>query len=363
MRIAIAARDLGYQSHGPASYTYGLIHGLLQVNRGHEIHVYYSTSKAMGLFPSAREHYIPIRNRMFWDHWQLPLALKRDRMDCTIFPKGTLPFWFPGKALAIMLDMGYFYPEIDAYKTLETIYMRIALRLAARRAWGIFTISEATRRDVIHLLDAPEEKTLNIYGACHQDYQPCVDEQLLSRARQKYNLREPFIFYPASSISPRKNFLRLFDAFESIQQDIPHHLYITGGATWKSAEALARLEGHARIHRLGSVPFEDMAALYTLAEFTIYPSIFEGLGIPALEAFQCGSPVMTTTQTSLPEVAGDAALLVDGYDVNALARGMQTLAGSSALRDAYRQKGFVQAKKFSWEITAQKALDWMDAHA
>lgn len=361
-RIAIAARDLGHHSSGPSNYVYGLIEGLLQVNQKHEIHIYYNMPEARGLFPSAHEHYLPAANIMFWDNWVLPRALKRDGADVTIFPKGTLPIWFPGKALTVVLDLGYFYPDLGAYKMVDTLYMKLALRTSSKRAWGIFTISEHTRQDVLRLFRVPPEKTLNIYGACRPDYRPVTDVQTLARVRREYDLREPFIFFPSSSISPRKNLSRLLDAFESLQSKIPHHLYITGSRSWKAGETLARLEGHGRVHRLGLVPLEDMAALYTLAEFTVYPSLFEGLGIPILEAFQCGSPVLTTRQTSLPEMAGDAALLVDGYSVPDIANGLLRLASQPDLRVACRLKGFEQVKGFRWEITAKKVLDWIDAH-
>ena len=360
--IAVAARDLGHHSTGPSNYIYGLIEGLLQVNQKHEIHIYYSATEARGLFPSAREHYLPAPNIVLWDHWALPRALKRDGIDITIFPKGTLPIWFPGKALDIVLDLGYFQPGLGAYKMVDTLYMKFALRTSAKHAWGIFAISEHTRQDVIRLFHTPPEKTLNIYGACRPDYRPVTDPQTLSRVRRELNLKEPFIFFPASSISPRKNVARLMDAFQSIETKIPHHLYITGSRSWKAAGTLARFEGQERVQRLGLVPFEDMAALYTLAEFTVYPSLFEGLGIPVLEAFQCGSPVLTTKQTSLPEVAGDAALLVDGYSVPDIADGLLRLASQPDLRASYRLKGFEQVKSFRWEITAKKVLDWIETH-
>jgi glycosyltransferase involved in cell wall biosynthesis len=362
LHIAIAARDLGRTSTGPSNYIYGLIEGLLQVNQNHEIHIYYRSPEARGLFPSAHEHYLPAANIMLWDHWALPSALKRDGVDVTIFPKGTLPIWFPGKALTIVLDLGYFYPDLGAYKMVNTLYMKFALRASSQRAWGIFTISEHTRQDVIRLFHIPAEKTLNIYGACRPGYRPVTDPKMLTRVRREQNLREPFIFFPSSSISPRKNFSRLLDAFESIAAKIPHHLYITGWRSWRASGTLARLEGQERVHRLGLIPLEDMATLYTLAEFTIYPSLFEGLGIPVLEAFQCGSPVLTTKQTSLPEVAGDAALLVDGYNTADLAEGILRLASQPDLRAAYRQKGFERVKGFRWEITAAKVLDWIEAH-
>jgi glycosyltransferase involved in cell wall biosynthesis len=116
------------------------------------------------------------------------------------------------------------------------------------------------------------------------------------------------------------------------------------------------------VHRLGVVAPEDMPAIYSLADFTIYPSLFEGLGIPLLEAFKCGSPALTSDQSCLPEVAGDAALIVEGYNTDSIASGMKRLAQDSYLRESLRQRGFKRVKQFSWENTAQTALDWINKH-
>lgn len=140
---------------------------------------------------------------------------------------------------------------------------------------------------------------------------------------------------------------------------IPHHLYFTGGVSWNSDKVIQRLSGpiSERVHQLGKVPFEDMAALYTLAEFTIYPSLFEGLGLPVLEAFQCGSPVITSGETSLPEITGDAALIVNAYSTESIAAGLFRLATDAGLRSELRRSGFDRAKLFTWKQTVSQALD------
>ena len=362
-KIAIAARDLGRHFHGPATYAHGLIQGLIDANPGHEIHVYYSTGKALGFFPSANEHVLGSSNRLIWDNILLPQSIKRESIDFTIFPKGTIPFLFSGKAIPIMLDLGYFYPSLKAYKTLNTYYMRIVLKYTAGKAEGIFTISKSTQRDVIKHLKVPAEKIVTIYGDCRPEFKSIGNDKILSRVSEKYQLETPFIFAPVSSISPRKNLDRLLDAFVNVLKDIPHHLYVTGARTWNSKHVLQRLANNnlaSRVHRLGFIPIEDMVAFYNLADFTVYPSLFEGFGLPVLEAFNCGSPVLTTIHTSLPEVAGEAAILVDGYNVKDLSQGILKLAHEPQIRALLKEKGFTQARNFSWRQTAALVYQWIE---
>jgi glycosyltransferase involved in cell wall biosynthesis len=357
-RIGISARGLGKVFSGPNSYIENFTRELIRQARDYEIHVYYNSSESLGFFEDALEHVVPSLNILLWDHIFLPRQMKRDDISLAIFPKGTISIFPPCKAIPIMLDLGYFYSDLNPYKRLNTIYMKQAMKSSANRAISIFTISEHTRQDVIRLLNILPEKVVNIVGAASESYQPVQYESVLSDVRLRYKLEEPFIFFP-TSISPRKNFPRLLDAFESVKDKIPHHLYFTGSVSWNADQVIRRLNGpiSARVHQLGKVPFEDMPALYTLAQFTIYPSLFEGLGLPVLEAFQCGSPVITSNETSLPEITGDAALIVNAYSTESIAQALIRLATDAGLRSDLRRKGFDQAKLFTWKKTVSKTLE------
>jgi glycosyltransferase involved in cell wall biosynthesis len=362
MRLGIAARHLGKDFHGPATYTLGLIRALRDNNPGHELIVFYSTKEAQGLVPNVPEDILPSRYRFLWDNVLLPKRVRSKQINLTIFPKGTIPFSYTGKGIPIMLDLGYFYPEINAYKLLNSLYMKIALKITAMKAPVILTISESTRQDVIRFLDFPSEKVITIYGDCREEFRVIDNQFFLREISLKYNLSEPFIFVPVSSISPRKNIGRLLAAFDRIKDHIPHNLVITGPRTWKSKNIINRLNGtenRKRIVRLGYLPVEDLVGLYNLAEFSVYPSIFEGLGLPILEAFNCGCPVVTTKHSSLPEVAGDAAILVNGYSVTSLSRGMIRMATECQTRCDYIEKGFIQARQFSWAKTANIIYQWI----
>lgn len=362
-KIAIVARGLSEPPSGPKNYLQGFAEEFIRQATPHIVWVYYNSTEFLGHFPRAVEKCIPVKNKFLWDHLLLPYYLWKDHIDLVIFPKGTISFWMACRAAVIILDLGYFYPELHAYKPLDTLYMRFAMKFAARHSQVVFTISEHTRQDVIRLLNVSSEKVINILGAPHEQYDVIKDQELLERVRQKYNLYAPFIFYP-TNISPRKNFTRLLDAFETIQAEIPHHLYVTGHISWNAKDVKERLRGpiSARVHQLGTVPVEDMAALYSLAEFSIYPSLFEGLGLPVLEGFRCGSPMLVSNQTSLPEVAGDAALIVDGYSTDSIAQGLLQMALDPGLRSTLREKGFARAKEFTWQKTVQIVMDWINSH-
>ena len=357
--MAVAARGFG-QVTGVEKYVKGFLNALAAHDDQFEIHLYYNQRAHMGSFPRLQEHCIPLRNRFLWDHVLLPLALLRKKYDLVLYTKNTRSMLVSGRSLLIVYDLGYFYPDLHAYRPLDTLYMKAMLRYSARRAWGIFTISESTRQDVIRLLDVEPGKVVSILGDATEEFTPVSDRSALQQVLRKYALQQPFIFYP-TDISPRKNIARLLDAFEQVQDRIPHHLYLTGARSWNVNDLMKHLQGSTlpRVHLLGKVAAEDMPALYSLADFSVYVSLFEGLGLPVLEAFRCGSPLLASTQTSIPELAGQAAYLVNGYETEEISAGLLALAQDGALKEKLRSAGFSRAQEFSWEKTVAKALDWI----
>lgn len=358
LRIGISARGLNSYASGPNEYIAGLTGEMVSQAAGkHDIFIYYNTPRLLGRFAAANERIVSGNNPFLWDHLFLPLALLRDHLDLAIYPKGTIPFWSSAGKVPIMLDLGYFYPALNAYKAANTLYTRQAMKYAARHSELIFTISEFTRQDVIRLLKVEPDRVCNLYGAASKQYQRVKDAFRLETIRKKFDLPETFIFYP-TSLSPRKNFPRLLEAFENVQDKIPHHLCFTGQMSWNMKGLNKQLDRlSARVHRMGEIPMEDMAAIYSLAQFAIYPSLFEGLGLPILEAFQCGTPIMVSNQSSIPEVAGNAALIVDAYSVESIACGLLKMASDKQLRERLSLAGYKQAQLFTWEKSVKILLD------
>jgi glycosyltransferase involved in cell wall biosynthesis len=359
-KLAISARGLGQQITGAQKYIHGFITEWVKHQDQFEIHLYYNDPNHAGRFPQAHEHYLPSKNKLVWDHVLLPLALKKDDIDIAIFPKGTKSIISPTQDVVIMLDLGYFYKWLNAYRSLDTPYMKAMMRFSAKQAWKLLAISDSTKNDIVSILGIDQRKVKVIYSGCDEIYQPVTDPKELERVQQKYRLTRPFIFYP-TSISPRKNLDRLLDALDIIGSDLPHQIYLTGSTGWKSDHVMARLKNpeYRNIHLLGQVDEQDMPAIYSLADFTMYISLVEGFGLPVLEAMRCGSPVLASDQTSIPEVTGNAALLVDPYSPADIAQGLLKISQDEALRKHLRAKGFEQAQKFSWERAVKTTLSFI----
>ncbi len=235
-----------------------------------------------------------------------------------------------------------------------------------QRVDHIVANSEATKRDAVERLRIPPERItvtpLAVDARCF--YPRPLDE--VERALARYRLRRPYFLHVGSYVGPSDgnkntaNILRAFDQF-SRDPNAAHSLHIAGKwsppAIQELHAAYPRLVDSGRLRVLGYVPADDLPALYGGADLFVYPSLLEGFGLPVLEAMRCGAPVLTSTVSSLPEVAGDAALLVDPHDPEAIADALARVAGAADLRADLVRRGLRRAEEFSWERTAQKTLD------
>ena len=356
-------RGLGRGSYAISTIVLHLVNALVELaGTRHEFFLYFDDPDHESLFPSSVvKRSVKLKNRFLWDHLWLPHALKKDDLDFALFMKGTMPLSLPCRGAVIFHDLGYFDHELSPYPMHDTIYMKSMMSRAARQAAVVFADSDYTREDAIRIFGISSQKAIICHQDCSPDYQPITDEKQRASVLTRYLLPSRFIFCP-TSISPRKNLPRILDAFEQVKDKISHDLVITGGQASKEERLVRRLHAgiYDRVHILGEVAHEDMPALYSLADFTVYPSLLEGFGLPVLESFRCGCPVLTSNVTSIPEVAGNAALLVDPYDTDQIADGMLKLANDSALREALIAKGYEQAKKFSWAKTAEIILSALE---
>jgi glycosyltransferase involved in cell wall biosynthesis len=360
MKIGISMRGLNQGSHAISNIIYYLTQNIIQLVPGkHEVFLYFNETNLASQFNSAtKTRGINIKNRLIWDQVWLPLALSRDGIDISLFMKGTMPILLPCKGAVIFHDLGYYDAQLKPYKFFETLYMKRMMALAGKKAAVIYTDSEFTKNEAIKILGIQDRKIKVCYPNCSPIFTPVADEAAISRVKALYNLPSPFIFSPIT-LSPRKNLDRILHAFETVKDCLPHHLVITGGRSWGVRRPEKRIKSglNGRVHILGTVPGDDMPALYSLAQLTLYPSLIEGFGIPILEAFNCGCPVLTSNISAMPEVAGDAAYLVNPYDPSQIAEGMLRLVKDEDLRRSFIRKGFDRAKIFSWENAALTILD------
>jgi glycosyltransferase involved in cell wall biosynthesis len=365
MKIGISTRGLNQGSHAISTIVLQLTRTMLAMaGPDHEFSLYLNDPSYETYFDRAvKKRSVELKTRFVWDHFWLPRALKEDQVEFALFMKGTLPLSLPCKGGVIYHDFGYFDRALRPYKFFDTIYMKFMMARASRQASAIFADSEFTKSEAVELFNLDPDKIRVCYQNCSPIYQNITDEAILDYVRRRYNLPEKFIFVP-SSLSPRKNFDRILDAFGGLRDQIPHHLIITGGQSWRSRELVKRIhnEFKERVRISGYIEHEDMPAIYSLADYTIYPSLLEGFGMPILEAFHCGCPVLTSNIASMPEVAGEAAYLVDPFDTDQIAKGMRRLSDDELLRRSLIKRGFERTKVFSWERTAGIILNEIERH-
>jgi glycosyltransferase involved in cell wall biosynthesis len=359
MKIAITARSLSIRCGGVNEVLRSLIPALSRQIGDDEIFVFYNDKEFLGLAPNGSEIYIEGNNRIWWDYILFPQALRKLKPDAVIFPKNLVPFFTGTSSYVVVHDMGQFKPELDAYPFLDNTYMKTLMPSSMRRATRVFAISENTKRDILHYTNCGPEKIVVAYEAAHERYHPIEDCDLLGQVRTRYELPDRFILY-TGSLSPRKNVVRLLEAFHRIREKVSHRIVLTASKSWKDSavyRAMRELAIEDRIHKLGFVEAQDMPALYNLADACVYPSLYEGFGLPVLEAMQSGCPVVASNASSIPEVAGDAAILVDPLDIAALGDAIYRVLTNRELHEKLVSAGFQRAQEFSWDRTAQIMLE------
>jgi glycosyltransferase involved in cell wall biosynthesis len=237
---------------------------------------------------------------------------------------------------------------------------RTLIPRVAKRADAIITVSNSARYDILRHLKVPREKVKVIMGAVSSHFRPIVDPAQLDSVKAKYGLHQPFILY-VGTIEPRKNLTRLIQAFADLKKSgLPHKLVIVGQSGWHVGPIFAEVERLGLTKDIiftGYVPIEDLPALYSLCESMAFPSLYEGFGLPVLEAMACGAAVVTSRSSSLIEVAGDAALLVNPLSVAEIADSLRRLHLDPNLRAELRVQGIVRASHFTWEAAARSTLD------
>jgi glycosyltransferase involved in cell wall biosynthesis len=233
--------------------------------------------------------------------------------------------------------------------------------LAARRADAIITVSQSAKRDIVRLYGLPPDRVHVVHEAAAPSFRPIDDDHELERVRRLYVLPARFILY-VGTIEPRKNLPKLIEAFASRRKsgDLAHQLVCAGPYGWLSHDIEARIDRLQiadAVRFTGYVPFDDLPALYNLAEMFVFPSLYEGFGLPVLEAMASGVPVITGPVPALMEVAGGAVEHVDGLDAESLGDRMVALARDRDRRRELRRLGLERAHSFSWRRAARETLD------
>ncbi len=343
---------------GTAMYAGRLAEALRRIDAEHDYHIFADeTRRQMGQGKTLRSRAEVVYHDLIWNHVILPGKARRAGIDLLHMPANIMPVFSPCPTVVSIQDtLPVTMPQHFTFWWSH--YARIFMPLSARRAALILTDSEASRQDIVKDFRVPPEKVIVTYLAAAPCFQP-VSEAVIAVVKRKYRL-DKFIL-SVCTLEPRKNVNRLIQAFALLRQaGIDYQLIHVGAKGWLYDATLAEVQrlGLAESVRfLGHVPVDDLVALYNAASVFVYPSLYEGFGIPLLEAMGCGCPVVTSNGSSLPEVAGEAGILVDPTDVEQIAAAIRQVLDDPALAADRRQKGLARARLFSWDRCAQETLD------
>lgn len=252
-----------------------------------------------------------------------------------------------------------YFPEFFSKKVLT--WRKDTFEPSAQKARRIITDSEFTRQTIIEKFNISPQKVKAIHFGVSSIFRPITNQNFILKARQKYRLPEKFIFFPANPW-PHKNHARLFESIKLLKQRYHTSCRLVLSGVFESEQAqlqslIMRAGVSDDVHILGYVPYEDMPSIYAAATALIFPSLFEGFGIPILEAMACGCPIICSNTTSLPEIASDAALYIDPRDAAQIAEAIYNILCFQSLRSSLSEKGLVQVKNFSWERAAQQTVE------
>ncbi|GAB4400431.1 MAG: glycosyltransferase family 1 protein [Anaerolineales bacterium] len=356
MHIGIdASRAARTVRTGTENYSLHVIRALIDLGTHHTFTLYFNQPPEPDLFPArpnVRLRVIPFPR--LWTHIRLAAEVRLRPPDVLFVPAHVLPLW-PGRAVATVHDLGYrHFPQ--AHPWAARMYLDWGTRHNARAGRLVIADSHATREDLVRFYGVPADKIRVAYPGLRPDLQPVRDAAAMEAVQRRYGIEPPYVLY-VGTLQPRKNLTRLIEAFAHVPP--PHRLVLAGRKGWMYGEILRRAEELGIGERVlfpGYVPDEDLPALLTGAALFAFPSLYEGFGLPVLEAMVCGAPVVCSNTSSLPEVAGDAAILVSPTDTQALAAAMNRVLADEGLRAELVRRGRERAQRFTWRRCAETIL-------
>lgn len=353
----LLSRQGGYRSAGVHQYIYHLLRHLRNTGGGLRYTVLVSQGVSLpdptlislqSRWPTQR-----VAVRVLWEQLVQPQVLRRVGADLVHGPVFVGPVFSPCPVVITVHDLSFMcFPHL--FRRANRFYLTVLTRSSARRARRVIAVSDHAAREVTRLLSVPPDRIDVVYHGVDPVFRPLLASDIAA-FRQRRGLPERFVLF-VGTLEPRKNLVRLVEAFARIH-DGRVGLVLAGGKGWLCDEVFARVEAldlKGKVVFPGYVTNEELPLWYNAATVLAYPSVYEGFGLPVLEAQACGTPVLTSNVSSLPEAAGDAAVMVDPYDVEALAGGLDRLLADAALRHQLRERGLAHARQFSWPRAAQE---------
>jgi glycosyltransferase involved in cell wall biosynthesis len=360
VRIAIDVRK--YNDFGIGTYVRNLVHQLGRIDQETE-YVLLCRPQDQGRIQVARPNFRtvvePAPPYSISEQVRIPMTLLREHIDLFHAPHYVLPPAIHCRSVVTIHDcIHLMFPQYLPGR-LAHAYAKLQLWTAAHRSDRVLTVSEASKLDILRRFRVPADKITVVYNAIDERLSLEPTDEDVERVSVRYQLKDPFALY-VGNIKPHKNLERLIEAFHQLRQESAFEtlkLVIIGDEISKyqglrRAVHVHKLHKHVRF--LGFVPLETLSVLYRLASVFVFPSLYEGFGLPPLEAMYYGTPVVTSNVSSLPEVVGDAAMLVDPYSSESIADGMRRVLTDEHLRASLRERGMARAREFSWERSVRR---------
>lgn len=361
MRIGVMLRHLTDTMGGVVGYSHNLIRAFLRQGPEHQYFLLYASQKMLGTYAdhdNVTEVVLSGGGKFGWDQWQVPRAAANLGLDVVFNPKLSVPLWGRGRKVFVLRPEQFVHPEL--FERLDRAYFKLFIpRYCAASARVIAPTNQAVA-DIIEYVGVAPEKMVCVHEACgDRFFAPAPPSDELQRVRAKYELPEKYVLF-VGGLTPLKNFRRLVEAYGLVRAEHPMPLVVVGFNRHRFKQDLAFAAAHPaaeHIHFPGYVADEDLPSVYRMAAALFFPSVYEGFGIPICEAFACGCPVVTTNRGCCPEVAGDAAELVDPFDVEDMARGLSLVLGDAEHRRGLIQRGLARAPHFTFDRCGRQTLD------
>ena len=371
MKIGLSVSVIQRGKTGIAQYVFALTRAFLEHAEEHEFFLFV-LEEDLPLFDFARERMTLVRvserhrpavKNILWHQTVLPRLAKELGLDVLHVPSYRRLLWSgPCALVATIHDLAPFRVA-RKYDWKRMLYGKVVVKRLARRQDAIIAISRNTARDITEFFGIPEKELTVIHnGLDHARFSPGDRCSAKLWAAEKHGLSQPFFLYISRLEHPGKNHVRLIEAFNRFKESTGSFWQMAfGGSDWDGAEvihAAARQSKFANdIKFLGFVADNDLPALYRSADTFVYPSLYEGFGLPPVEAMACGCPVICSARGSLEEVAGDAAVIIDPENIDEMAAALGRMAGDGAWRAQWVEKGFQNARRFDWQSNAAQTLE------
>jgi glycosyltransferase involved in cell wall biosynthesis len=364
LRIAINAIFLVTgKGGGIERYLRGLLKGLAQIDRVNEYLVFGNKDNAgtFELRDNFREIVSPVSARIrpakiLWEQFVLPSLLKKEKVDIVLSAGNIAPKIFFCPSLVIIYDL-IFFAHPEEFSLLERLVLRHLLHRTAMSADRIITVSESSKNEIIRWLKVPQDRMSVVYGGCDKNLRDVIDTMVL---KDKVIVKGNYIFC-AASLRMYKNLDGLIKAYSVLKKkySVPQKLVLTGhkGRYYEELQRLVRVLGLENdVIFTGFISDDELRLLYSSADVFVFPSFYEGFGLPVLEAMASGTPVVASNRTSIPEVVGDAGLLFNPDNTDEMAETIYSVLREETLKRSLISKGFERVKKFTWEKTAEGVL-------